>query len=340
MEKYETLKVFVPGGMPEHTYIERTEGTIRKQLEVAKDNLCKLVILTGQTKSGKTVLTQKVFPRFKDNNVWIDGGSVTEENDLWIQIIEALGGQTSFEELNTTSSSQKRGGKVSGGANIVVAKSDFQFSLELQKGESQSNKSSISIPPKPAAMKILFNTKASVIIDDFHYLEKDLQAKFVRAIKPLIFQGVPVILIAIPHRRFDVIKIEREMTGRIENIKIPYWEMDELKQIPNIGFPLLNIEVDESIIDNFSKESLGSPHLMQEFCRMLCKKHDVQKTLLESEKLTINDVNDEIFKEVAESTGKVVFDKLATGPRQRSDRILRKLKDGQKVDIYSKNTIK
>lgn len=55
-------KVFVPGGMPVITYVPRTERELEGRLQSVTDNLCKLVTLTGATKSGKTVLANKVFP--------------------------------------------------------------------------------------------------------------------------------------------------------------------------------------------------------------------------------------------------------------------------------------
>lgn len=159
-----------------------------------------------------------------------------------------------------------------------------------------------------------------------------MQGSFVRAVKPLVFHGVPVVLIAIPHRRYDAIKVEREITGRLENITMPYWSIEELKQIALTGFPLLNVNVHSEIIELLAREALGSPHLMQEFCKSLCTTHSVTETL--DETLHIDLINDSLFKSVAESTGKVVFDKLATGPRQRSDRLARLLKSGERVDIY------
>jgi predicted AAA+ superfamily ATPase len=54
-------KVFVPGGMPELTYVPRTERDLERRLAEVKDNLCKLVVVTGPTKTGKTVLVRKVL---------------------------------------------------------------------------------------------------------------------------------------------------------------------------------------------------------------------------------------------------------------------------------------
>jgi hypothetical protein len=57
MKAYKTCNVFVPGGFPEFTYNPRTEKKLEDALIETKDNLCKLVMVTGLTKSGKTVLT-------------------------------------------------------------------------------------------------------------------------------------------------------------------------------------------------------------------------------------------------------------------------------------------
>ncbi len=56
-------KVFVPGGFPTITYIDRREKQLEGRVASAKDNLAKLVVVTGATKSGKTVLVDKVFPQ-------------------------------------------------------------------------------------------------------------------------------------------------------------------------------------------------------------------------------------------------------------------------------------
>jgi hypothetical protein len=60
-----------------------------------------------------------------------------------------------------------------------------------------------------------------LIIDDFHYLPRDLQGSIVRALKPLVFVGSSIIIIAIPHRRYDALKVEKEMTGWIHPVDIP-----------------------------------------------------------------------------------------------------------------------
>lgn len=119
------------------------------------------------------------------------------------------------------------------------------------------------------------------------------------------------------------------MTGRILPLSIPVWSEDELLFIPNIGFPLVGVSVDSEMTKRLASESIGSPHLMQEFCRALAKVSVAGKPDSLREDLIVS-----IFREVAESIGRPIFEKLARGPRQRTDRMRRELKSGQFVDIY------
>jgi hypothetical protein len=74
-------EVFVPGGFPRHTYNPRSSRKLEERLAEVADNLCKLTTVTGHTKSGKTVLVRGTFP--PDNSIWVDGGTVGEEEDFW-----------------------------------------------------------------------------------------------------------------------------------------------------------------------------------------------------------------------------------------------------------------
>ena len=79
--KYRVSDVFVPGGLPKHTYVPRSDRQLEDRIAAAKDNLCKIVTVTGATKSGKTVLARKVFPQ--DSCIWLDGGAVRTLDEFW-----------------------------------------------------------------------------------------------------------------------------------------------------------------------------------------------------------------------------------------------------------------
>lgn len=323
----------MPGGMPQHTYVSRTQRDLERQLINVSDNLCKLATLTGSTKSGKTVLVNKIYPRTSGENIWIDGGTINTENDLWSQILTEVGGYSSAEISESSESSQGLSGEVSGALRIpLVASGGAKAGVSAARKTGSGEKKTLSLSYRPAAISQLRVSGKPLIIDDFHYIDRKFQGEVVRALKPLIFEGHPVIIIAIPHRRYDAVKVEREMTGRVESIPVPSWSEDELIEIPRIGFPLLNATLHSSKMADFAREAYGSPHLMQEFCRGLCKQEAIQETLSISRPLSPKEP--ELFRAIAEGTGKVIFDKLAKGPRQRSDRKPRTLTSGGDADIY------
>ncbi len=322
----------MPGGFPPHTYNPRQSLKLEERLGEVRDNLCKLVTVTGQTKSGKTVLARRILS--PEESVWIDGGSVGDEDEFWQLINQQLELFEVAETEEGTESVTSMGGKVSGGANLIVAKGKGEASASLEKGRSSGLRKQRTVSPRVAAIDGLKRLKPALIIDDFHYLSKSLQGDLVRALKPLVFDGLPVVAIAIPHRRYDAMKVEREMTGRISAIEIPAWSAEELRFIPEKGFGLLNYGVDAKVIERLSDEAIGSPHLMQDFCRSLCKVLRIQYAPNRRDLACEASSLDEVMRDVAETIGRPIFEKLARGPRSRTERIERELKDGRKVDIY------
>lgn len=276
------------------------------------------------------MLASKVFPRLA--SVWVDGGAVRTEDDLWSFVLEAVGGFTDYmEEADESDETQiEIGGEVTGDALILKGKTKVGRTRVSKTSNRVARGRSVS--PRAAAVSALRVAKVPLVIDDFHYLDRELQGSLVRALKPLVFEGLPCTLIAIPHRRYDAIKVEREITGRLETITIPAWSESELLEIADAGFPLLNMHVSNSAKEQLAREAYGSPHLMQEFCRSVAFAHDVKETA--ATELVVNEVDLELFRSVAGGTGKAMFDKLARGPRQRTDRMQRPLKAGGSADIY------
>ena len=320
--------VFVPGGFPRHTYNPRVELQLEQQVRESRENLCKLVTITGQTKSGKTVLARTVLPR--EDCVWVDGGTVSAEDDFWQVVLEQLDIFQATGEETKAGTAGTIAGKGSAGADFIVAKGSAEIGVELSKTDSTSRTRSRSVSSRVAALKGLEGVKVPLVIDDFHYLPKETQGEIVRALKQLIFDGLPVVIIAIPHRRYDAIRVEKEMTGRIAPIDIPPWSGAELEYIPVTGFKLLRFELPLDVVHRLVNEAIGSPHLMQDFCRTYCRLRG-----LDNGAAAIHHVDiDGVFRDVAETIGKPIFDKLARGPRQRADRIQRRLKNERVVDIY------
>ncbi len=325
-------EIFVPGGFPRHTYNPRPTRKLEDRLQEVADNLCKLATVTGHTKSGKTVLVRSVFS--PEESIWVDGGTVSEEDDFWSAIIDQLGLFQSREQEEVTTESSEVSGQVEAEANAVVVKGGGRISGTTGNENSKRNSSAGHVSSRVTALAGLRKANIPIVIDDFHYIPRELQGSLVRSLKAPIFDGLPVVLIAIPHRRYDALKVEKEMTGRLHPVEIPIWEKEELCFIPRTGFPLIECVISDEAVNSFADEAIGSPHLVQDFCRALCRQFSI-KTVADAQDLNPSKEElAEIYTEVAETIGRPIFEKLARGPRQRTDRIQRTLKDGSEVDIY------
>lgn len=317
--------IFVPGGFPVHTYNPREDKKLEEKIEEAQNNLCKLVTITGQTKSGKTVLTKKIYP--KERSIWIDGGAIKTEDDFWNALIDQLEyyqsesyGTTEEESGNSSNEDMIKG-------ELGVVGGSKKYTVTTGNRSATNSIKTKTVSTKISAIKALDQSKIPLIIDDFHYIDRPIQANLVRALKSPIFDGAPVIIIAIPHKRYDAMKVEKEMTGRISLVQIPMWSEEELMYIAITGFRLLNIQISHDLIKMLADEAVGSPHLMQEFCR------NIAKHLSKNPSINAQEI-DSIFEGIAENIGRPIFEKLMRGPRQRTDRIPRELKSEKTVDIY------
>lgn len=218
--------------------------------------------------------------------------------------------------------------------NVAVLKGSGRLRMGIEQEYVTETHQKRVVTPKTVAINMLQRGEIPLIIDDFHYITKTVQKNIVRALKAPIMRGLPVVFIAIPNRKYDAVEVEREMTGRIENIEMPVWDEEELKGIAMQGFEALNVKIAPALIDYLAKSAYGSPFLMQEFCRALCEKCEIEE-YTEIRQYISEKVNvEEIFSEIAEHSGRSIFNKLKRGPRARSDRKKRFLKNGNQTDIY------
>lgn len=312
-----TKEVFVAGGMPSVTYVDRVALNLEKGLRSEIREGYKVICVTGPTKSGKTVLTRHVLGR--DKSALVNGGQVGSSEEFWTLLLQDL----SLPETESVSGS----GELSAGIKYLIS---------VQAKASEGAVQTFSNNNKRTILEYMRQNDLALVVDDFHYLPTEVQREVVRSLKSEIFEGLIAILIAVPHRAFDAIGVEREMEGRFAQVEIPSWDRNELIEIAAKGFPYLGMKVDEQTEREFAKEANGSPLLMQRFCGRLCDHYDVEETLKFSKQFNPSDETKKaIFEVVAKQFGFPTFEKLSKGPQSRSKRIDRRLLSGSgTLDIY------
>ncbi len=226
--------VFVPGRLPELTYNPRTELHLEQRLEDYLDEGGAILTVAGPTKTGKSVLLRRVIA----NPVWVDGQGVTGVDHLWSLAADQLGVYTQVE---FGSGESETGGGVGGTevglGPVLKVKGDAQYSAS----DSTSRRYMVDRPLVAVAKQAVAAAGRPLVIDDFHFIPRPTQREIVRALKPLVLAGVPVIFVSISHRVQDVVSAEPDMTGRVVPLQVEFWSDQELFYIAERGFEALNV---------------------------------------------------------------------------------------------------
>lgn len=329
MESFSVSQVFVPGKLPVHTYNPRNELDLEEKLHDYIDEAGAILTLAGPTKTGKTVLLKNVL---KDP-VWLDGQGLDHIGDFWNRVGDALGIYTQ---------QQRNSGNMTEDSVMVQADVSVGFAKvgtggAFKDGQNTGRTETVTRPVSVVATEALKASERALVVDDFHFVERSVQRDIIRALKPIVLAGLPVIFVSISHRVQEVVTAEQDMTGRVKTLQVDLWTEEDLLVIADKGFKVLNVkDPDQKLAKRLASASFGSPHLMQQFCRELCKANDVRQTRTISGNLQAPDSWKEFFQKQVEGASKEWGQRLIRGPQERggSGRTKWKLKDGRELDGY------
>ncbi|MDE1883324.1 MAG: AAA family ATPase [Rhodospirillales bacterium] len=315
--------VFIAGGQPTITYVQRQDEHIENGFARAVATPNHIVSLSGPTKTGKTVLCKKILG--ERQYVWIDGGQISSGKDLWEKIAHEL----NLPSETTYMEAIQGGGTISAQVPLIVTASG-----SLLKTDTTSTKQSVN--SMADALKRLISEKIFLVIDDFHYLTGEVRTEIVRNIKGAVFNGLKLILLSVTHRTFDVIKAENELTGRFTSVVLPHWNQMDLEKIAIQGFEALKVECSKTTLELLASEAQESPFLMQKFCWELCFDLGIETAhgMLGKHKIPKTYDFKPMFIRLAEDSGLPIYQRLKAGPQSRKVREKRPLHTGKSVDIY------
>lgn len=323
---YRSNEIFKPGTYPEHTYVIRQSrnGTYDSLLEEALDTAGFLTSIVGPSKSGKTVLCENVIG--SEKMVLFSGGDFKRGENFWITIANKIGLPIETEATNANTNEVQ--GTVKG--NIVIA----EGTGSVKNASTQSYKAKL-LTGKDRVIEEFVTNELVLVLDDFHYIDKEVQLDIAHQLKDAIRKELRAVVISLPHRADDAIRKNSDLNARMNFINIEPWSEQELKEIPLAGFNKLGIAISDEFATRLAEESITSPQLMQSICLNLTRVLNVDKDPL------VNTVGDAAFLEAAyrKTTSHMdyrdVINKLESGPPSRGQQRKNfELLDGRTVDIY------
>ncbi|MDA8440095.1 MAG: hypothetical protein M0Z51_14725 [Propionibacterium sp.] len=331
-ERILTRNVFVAGGNPDVTYNPRDARRLEADIREFMAQSGKALSVSGPTKSGKTVLIQRLLP--ESQAIWLHGSDIADPSAFWRAIVDWFGMYDTIELTDDRAVRLGAEGSVEGGVpgfgKVSATASGDQTTASGARYARTRTYSDL-------ARERLATTPVPIVIDDFHYIPEAARREISRAIKTLI-RIVPVVMIAVPHEAFDAVTQEPEMGGRVWHLKITLWTEDELACIAEAGFAALGIvDLGGAVTQRLAASSFGAPFLMQQLCFDICAAHEIYEAQHDTSPVLSEPDGgwDGFFLRIAERSVPPVFEMLRKGPKVRGqERIARVFKDGRQTDIY------
>jgi hypothetical protein len=329
-------EVFTPYEFPLWTYVAREQDFDRQVLNALRTpNI--IISVSGPSKSGKSVLLQKVIG--KDTLIHIFGPQIRAADDVWTAVLDWIEMPTSTTEQTTQTSTTTTavGGQASlslpGGMLRVGGKTDSSDASAMARARTVTE----GRTGLKQVQREIANSDFVVFIDDFHYMARELQIEVAKQLKAAAELGIKICTASVPHRSDDMVRANPELRGRVQSVDMDYWNLRELEQIGASGFPRLNVSVDDGFITRLAVEACGSPQLMQTLCLQTCYRLDVFETLAETKAFAMGAPDVARITEAASTLSEfsTVVEQMHGGPKKRGqERLEHAFTDGTTGDVY------
>lgn len=335
-KRLKATDVFVPGGFPNLTYVLRKGENLEALLKRHLAEPGKFVSIAGPSKSGKTVLIESTVG--VDALISISGARIQQADDVWTRVLDWM------EAPYETSETHKDAGTSNVEGNIKIEGQIPLFakagaSTKLSEGTEKSVETKVTVR-RTSLEQVVHEIASSdfvILLDDFHYIPKDIQVDVMRHIKEAARLKVKICVASVLHRADAALRANIELQGRLSVIDINYWNEEELKTIASKGFGELKIDLDDDSLKDFAKEAAGTPQLMQTICLNACYHLEIEEALAEKRTITLSgEDRKKIYNSASRSMDfRTLVDVLDCGPKLRGkERKIYKFKDGTEGDVY------
>ena len=139
MTSFTPTEIFTPNDYPRHTYVDRVmapplEDRLRNALSIPKE----VVSVSGPSKSGKTVLVERVIGI--DNLITVSGPEIQTPGDLWDAVLNWMGTPSSVATTKTGALLSGKTGQLTGTLGVpLIAKGDLTVSTQSSDTQTKAN---------------------------------------------------------------------------------------------------------------------------------------------------------------------------------------------------------
>jgi len=168
-----------------------------------------------------------------------------------------------------------------------------------------------------------------LVVEDFHYLNRDVQIEIFQQWKYFVDEGVSVLVVSTSHHAGDIARANPDLTGRIRLIDISQWSIEDLEKIVKKGFDYFRLKNGALFKRFIATESVGIPIITQQVCQEFVSGLDLSSYSTDARRdyhpqhvvPTVARVASEFYSNFERD-----FERLIEGPRSNS----------RKYDTYAK----
>ncbi len=333
-KRVELNDIFVAGGRPGETEVDRTTGAAFQSLAPLVRRKGRVLSLFGPSKSGKTVLCRQIFrDRFA---VEIHSRRAQSVDDFWQSLREALQApdRTIMCDNRQRESKTDRSGKASvdAGAFGVSANISAHVSVTRKVSDRQAVLWEYGHLSSGQLTGVLAGNEAVLVVDDAHWIPASVQVDILRDLRPFLSASGTVVWLSVPEQAERLLASDHEMSTLCSSIEAPAWTRDELCDIARRGFAALGVTVEPGVIKKLARFCHLNPLLMQTVAFNFCLHHKILAS--QSPVVSINPTrNDlyEIFRRTARQQARPAYENLV---KNKGDKTWR-LASGRAVSIYT-----
>jgi hypothetical protein len=185
------VAVFTPNDVPTFTYVERASRNLEQRLCEALSVPKMVISLSGPSKSGKTVLVNKVID--PNNLIPLTGSTIRSPDELWSNALAWMEAPTARTEKSSSTLTFSAEAQAEGKAGIpVLLEGKAGGKAGVAHGKTSETSRSYATGGLQQVVKEIAGSNFVLFVDDFHYIPKEVQTEIGKQIKAAAEAGVRI----------------------------------------------------------------------------------------------------------------------------------------------------
>lgn len=272
-------EVFGVSAKPIRSYVERDEVDTRFQEALNSD---KQIVVYGSSKQGETALVSKYLPYEK--NLLVSLTPKTTVLDMYQTVLADAGIHITagVTEKRSTETSASFGAKVRA-AIPIFGSGEVSGAGDLKAGSGTEVKYeeipiNLELPQHVAEMLKRVGSKKWIILENFHYLNDEIQKQFAFDLRAFQELGVRFVVLGVWREKNRMAQFNGDLLDRVVEVPVEPWTEADFRRVAAKGSEALNVSFSEPLLHAAVEASFSSIGVFQELLKGICSKAKVLET--------------------------------------------------------------